>query len=523
MSQAITFYQRESFVYIVAIIASVLLSAWINTHEAVINVDAICYILSAEALSQFDLHGAMHVCPQAKWPFYSVLIYGLAKITTLSYIAAAYLLDAIFSALSVITFIAIVARTRSLCTGTTNAAPRTQKTCTSYMWLAMFVILASHQFNSVRQYIVRDHGFWAFYLASIYFLLQYVENASWKRALAWNASLLAATLFRIEGAIFLLVLPFVTFFLPTFSWRQRATRFIQLYAPTLIVCVGIALWLLLHPQQTLEKLGRVHEVINQLQNGIALIAERFQDTKQAMSQHVLSYDAARDAGLVLVLTLLIWYVVTVCGNLSWPYTLLVLYAWFTRAASFKRTTLFVLGAYLLINLFITFGFFAQHLFLAKRYLIAFSLVLMVWVPFALDKLWQQTTEKRIWFSIATAAILLSAAVGIISFGYSKNYLHEAGTWVAKNVPEKAAVYVNDYQLMYYTERYRQDFFPTIERYTRTDTLSQGKWKQYDYLALRIGKHDHERQLAFLQKLSLSPAKEFVNERGDKVVIYKVRR
>ena len=75
------------------------------------------------------------------------------------------------------------------------------------MWFALGVILLSHQFNSVRQYIVRDHGFWAFYLVSLYFLLKYVEDVSWKNALAWSASLLMATLFRIEGAIFLLTLP----------------------------------------------------------------------------------------------------------------------------------------------------------------------------------------------------------------------------------------------------------------------------------------------------------------------------
>ena len=496
-------------VYLIAITMSVLLSAWINTHESVINVDAICYVLSAEALGQFDLSGAMHVCPQAKWPFYSLLIYALSKITTVSYVTSAYLLDGFFSAISVVTFVAIVSvlsQSRRL------------------VWFALLVVLLSHQFNSVREYIVRDHGFWTFYLVSVYFLLQYVDGFKKKYALVWSASLLAATLFRIEGAIFLLVLPFIVWCFPAISLRRRWSHFLMLYAPMLVLAAGIVAWLALHPQQSLEKLGRVHEVINQAQHGIALMAERYHDTKQALLQHVLSSDAARDAGLMLILMVCVWYLINVFGNLSWIYSALVFYAWTTQAAKLKRSHSLVLSAYLIINLCVTFAFFAQHLFLAKRYLIAFSLVLMLWVPFALERLWVQAAHlraARIGLATTAIAILITSLGGIFHFGYSKSYIHDAGTWIANNVPENASIYLNDYQLMYYSKHYRQDFFNTATRYTHTDTLSNGQWKQYDYLALRIGKHDYDKNLAVLQELRTSPTKEFTNERGDKIVIYNV--
>ena len=58
-------------------------------------------------------------------------------------------------------------------------------------------------------------------------------------------------------------------------------------------------WMLLHPQQSLDKLGRVHEVLNQFQHGIALIGERYNDTTKALVLHVLPYEAARDAGMYL--------------------------------------------------------------------------------------------------------------------------------------------------------------------------------------------------------------------------------
>ena len=499
MTREGAFYQREGFIYFVAILASILLSTWINSHETVINVDAICYILSADTFARAGLHEAMLVCPQAKWPFYSVLIYSLSAVTSFSYITAAYVLDGFFSLLTVVTFVAVIKEL--------SGSRR-------LMWLGLTVILLSHQFNSVRQYIVRDHGFWAFYLASLFFLLRYFSSLHWRHALAWSISLLIAAMFRIEGALFLLTLPFLSWFCFNYSRKQRASLFLSLYLPVLGIVACIAGWQLLHPQQTLNQLGRVHEIVNQFQHGITITLENFVATKQALAQHVLSKDSVRDAGLILTLTLSICYVFSVLGNLSWIYSLLLAYAFITRAARFTRQSWLVLSGYLLVNLLITAVFFVQHLFLSKRYLIALSLILMFWVPFALNKLLQQAVHwrGRLLLAGATAMVLISSLGGIIDFGYSKAYIRDAGTWVAKNVPEKAAVYINDYQVMYYAQRYR----------THLDASPAAKWRDYDYIVLRVGKQENAETLALVQEIPLAPVKAFMNKRGDKVLIYRSR-
>src|SRR5690348_14111251 len=102
------YLQRTSFLYGFAILISILFSLWINSYETVINPDAICYLYSAKEVGRSGLHDAMQLCPQAKWPFYSILIFTMAKITHLSYTTSAFLLDGLFSALSVVMFIAIV-------------------------------------------------------------------------------------------------------------------------------------------------------------------------------------------------------------------------------------------------------------------------------------------------------------------------------------------------------------------------------------------------------------------------------
>src|SRR6185312_11171405 len=194
------------FIYGFAVLFSILLSGWAAIKTSVINPDAICYLYSAAAMSK-GLVVATHLCAQAKWPFYSMLIFGLSRITDFSYLVAAYLLDGFFSLISVVTFIAIVSQLTLR---------------TRVVALSAVVILLAHEFNSLRVEIVRDHGFWAFYLLSLFFLLQYFNAANitrrqktrnqWCYALLWSVSLVIAALFRIEGVVFLLLLPLLVFF-----------------------------------------------------------------------------------------------------------------------------------------------------------------------------------------------------------------------------------------------------------------------------------------------------------------------
>jgi hypothetical protein len=486
--------------YLVAGVISVLLSAWINMRELVINPDAICYLLSAQAITEQGFNAGMHLCPQAIWPFYSLLLSTVVKLTHVSYQSAAYAVDGLFTLMTVTTFIAII--------DTLGASKR-------IWWLAAAVILLSHEFNYVRQYIVRDHGFWAFYLLSLFFMLRFVLSrasgvSGWLYALAWSISLGVATLFRIEGAIFMLALPFAVFFMTQQTWRERGKAFLMLNLLTIITGAAIIVWVMTNPSAVMEKLGRLPEVMTQLQSGVHIMLDRYQAMRTAMIEHVLTLEAARDASLVLTLTLLFWYALNVIGNLSWIYSALVIYAWVSRAAKFASPALIVLLAYVLVNLAITLGFFAEHLFLAKRYLIAFTLSLMIWVPYALDHLIGKSTQVRYRTALYTVSllVLVSAVGGMFDFGHSKLYIRQAGNWLAVNVPSNAKLYVNDPQLMYYSEHNRDVFFKVIKN-------PLGEWQQYDYIALRLRQGEK-------QTLPLSSVAEFANKRGDNVVIYKIK-
>lgn len=494
-------------IYLAAILASFLFS-YIASQRSIINPDGICYLMSAEDIGTNSLSHAMRLCMQSHWPLFSILIHGLHTFTHLSYATAGYTINAWFSAWSVFMFILIVQRMGGQ--GMT-------------LLYAAITILFAHEFNAVREYIVRDHGFWAFYLTSIWLMMRYLEQPTLKWASCWHASLFLAALFRIEGSIFLFALPFLVWFNKDFTWKQRTYAFFKLHVPSICLLAMLVMVVSFYQQDILKHVGRYHEVYEQLQYGTNIIVERFAHAKAQLAAHVLTPDSAGKAGVVLVLMIASWFIVSLIVNLSFGYSLLVGYAWIKKL-QLPRPAVLVMLAYLILNLMITLVFLLEHFFLSKRYLVASSLVLMFWIPFALTKLSEKKfTRLHLTYATAIALFIIASAVsGIFDFGYSKFYIKNAGNWLAKEVPSNAKLYANDFQLMYYSKHYGNDIFKLLPTFVTMTPISEKHWREYDYIALRLTKHQ-KKHLPSMNGFVEPPVQMFSNKRGDKVVIYKIDR
>jgi len=487
-------------VYLFATIASILLSCSAAFRTSVINPDGFCYVQSA-ATMPMGLSTAMHLCGQAQWPFYSILIFGVMKITHVAQIPAAFLLNGMLTLISVLIFIAI--------TQVLTSSKR-------IVWLAAGVILLAHEFNAARTDVIRDHGFWAFYLVSLFCLLKYFHMPRWRYAITWSIALIVATLFRIEGAIFLLAIPFAAWFDCRVKWGARVKSFLQLNSLTILALVALLLYAAGHSQQSF---GRLNEVQFQLVHGVTAITQIFQDKAAALGQSVLSIYSARDANLVLFLMLISWYVVSAAINLSLVYAALVIYAWWKKLLPNDFSARLALWSYVIVNVIITSIFLVENFFLTKRYLMALSLTLMFWVPFALNDLIQQWHIKKWPLMLALFFVAFYAAGGIIDFGYSKKYLREAGDWLATNTAQTASIYTNDFGVMYYSNHFDNTIFSKFIGFRDVSVIAHGKWRQYDYLALCFDKRDPTAKI--MAEIPMKPVQDFKNKRGDEVVIYKV--
>ena len=503
-------WRKQSTPYVIAGFISLVLSAWISLQAGVINPDAICYLLSAQTIGTSGLPAAMKLCGQAQWPFYSVLIYTIAHTTHLSFAVSAYFLNSIFTLLSVIFFMLIVERL---------GANR------NTIWLAAAVILLAHHFLDVRQYIIRDHGFWAAYLAAVYCLLVFYKHPTKRYALYFNISLLMATLFRIEGLVFLILAPFITWFIRDHTFKSRLRLFLMLITP--IACIGliavIALWLKSQSEIVhISRLQYLYQQINQLHD---FAISRYTAGKDMLTRYVLPLEAAADAGSIWLTVLMMSYLLNIFTNLTPVYAFLVLYAWIYQLPKQENPTMrnnnVVIYGFILINILITATFFAEYFFLSQRYLIALTLMLMTWVPFALNHLLSHWQEKRsrIIYICASILIIVYALTAIINFRDSKVYIYQAGNWLNQHVPNDKTIYSNDMQVMYYSNHFGNTIFQHLTDKFSWAELNNQQWKQADYVALRVNEHDAADAKPILDQIHTQPLATFSNKRGDKVYIY----
>jgi hypothetical protein len=490
----------DNIIYIIAGMISLFLSYWLNAHDIVINPDGICYLQSAATITSTSTHAAMQLCGQAQWPLYSLLISSVMMLLHVSYLHAAQCINSIFSLISVLAFIAIVKEL--------GASKRV-------LWFSALTILLAHDFNGERSEIIRDHGYWALYLLSLGALLIYTRTLKFKHALLWSFAICVATLFRIEGAFFVLLMPWLCC-LQKSSFKKRLLVLLQLNVLVLIIIAALMLCYALVPHQTFS-LSRLSEVQFQIMHGFGLVFQHFEAAATGLTTHVFSAYEVGNGENVLTLLLIVWYLFKLISCVSLIYTLLIIYAWKNKLLSLKPSAKMVIWGYIFINLAITFLFLAQNMFIAKRYLIALVLTLIIWVPFALDRLIQYKKS----FVAILILIFITSVSGIVSFGFSKEYIYEAGNWLNNHVSAQEKVYSNDLMIMYYSQHFGNEIFTLAPLYANLNYLSQDKWKQYDYLAIRTYKRDENESAQLFKSSALIPIKTFSNKRDDKVVIYQV--
>lgn len=501
-------------IYTLGALFSILLS-FVITHKVwVVNPDAVCYLQAAYSFNE-KIPGIMSLCGQAKWPFYSIMIGSIARLTTFSYLHAAYFLNGFFSLLTVIFFIKIVAFISENLELKATDKKR-------LLWLALLTILFSHDFNATREYIIRDHGYWAFNLFSILCLLYYFRFEKLIYAWAFSVSLMIATLFRIEGAIFLALIPFAAFLNKRSPFWSRLYQFFALNTVSLVLLlIGIG-WLVMHPIN-LHSYKRLEDLQFQVFHGFGFLLQRYYWQGNALISHVLGHGTPMIGAFILFVSLLTWYFVKIITNLSVIYSLLVVYAWIKlslQKAEFARLVLF---SYVAVNVLITLVFLGENMFLSKRYVLALTLTLMIWVPFVLNHLLAQWQARKWPVLLVFFCILLTALGGVFEFGYSKKYIYEAGLWLKNNVPENATLYSNDFQVMFYSDHFGNGIFKTSRAYIDPGLrkiLVKQEWKKYDYMALRFTKKDIEKNYKLIQKITWKPVMAFGNKRGDQVLIYR---
>jgi hypothetical protein len=475
----------------------------------VINNDGILYLRVAALFDQGDWNGGLALYG---WPFYSLLIAALHRWSALSFEHSAHLLSALFFAVTVFSFVTLV---KDL-----GGARR------ELLIAAAALILLHPASNDYRSFVIRDAGYWAFYLVGIVLFLRFQRESGAKRALGWGAAMWVATLFRIEGSVILSLLPFVLLVKPNASLKRRLALVLQAHA-VLIALVAAALAGYLFAGRLLQW-GRMLDLILFLQQFGEQLSTGLQQKATALDQAILNEYSSQYALAGVIALLFVILGAKAIAVLNVVYAALAAHGLsrFAPGPEVRAT----LACLVLLNLAIVIVFLVPMFYLQGRFVIPLALILMLPAPFSVTSLYEgwrarrggEAGAKQWLFPAVCGALLLVGADSLLSFGPSKDYLKQAGVWLKQNTRSEAKLYSDSEIVTYYADKPATNWKREFSREEALKLIDCEGERGYDYLALTVSRKQPEHASLVTTKLKRAPVARFRNKRGDEVLIFVVQ-
>ncbi len=409
--------------------ASVLLAAWMQyIQHGWINPDTVLYFEHARLISLGDWHGAMAVYP---WPFYGAAIAAVHKLG-FSIHFAAQLLNMLFFGIAMAGFLKII----QLAGGTNRAM------------LAGTLLVFGSQYivGDVLEMLMRDEGFWAFYLFAIFFFMRFYARQATQDAISWQLCIGIATLFRIEGLMYAAFLPLAWLLRQDMPIATRTTKMLASYSLSLIALMLLIIVIAISPQLNVQDFGRLNEIFTfslhqELINKLLMQAD-------IMSEQVLGKYLEEFAVQGLLLTFL--YIIAAKIVTATGFIGLGL-AWFgvkSRQSLFTKQIYTVMLTILAISLMSMLFTITKVFVLSGRYVVPFAWILLIFSAFFWTALSKQKPNH--WIHVLICIVLLFGFIkNILPKQDGYNYQQQAVEWIHTNKTHNLSIFYDDERVRFY--------------------------------------------------------------------------
>lgn len=465
-----------------AFLGSLLLSlAAVQGH--LINRDGIYYLETARAILDSGLAAGLE---NGEWAFLPVLIAALSGSTGLTTEMAAHCLNALLMAGACSLLVAWVRE-------------RTPEDA----WAACLVVLAMPAFNQYRHEILREFGFWFFSLLGLWLAMRWEETQRRPLAVASQAALALAVLFRLEAAVFYPAL---------MLWQamaapagDKARRVLTIGALPL---AGGLLAILLFGTGWLKPPARLLyylDVANPLHIGQA-IGEAASRMSEAVFKHKYSRE---EAGYVFFFGLLSIIPVKFL-QLAGVFLVPLAYRFSVRPAGEWLARWQPLPWALLAYLLVLVAFVTYQFFLVGRYVSMLHWLLVPPVAGGLALLLRRSPR---WKAPIIALALATMAANVVSLSPRKTHIVEAGRWLAANVVDRSRVGIDNGRIAHYAG-WPGRASVILPRELLAQALEE---RRLDLVVIEVPRKDAQAE-AWLGKNRLREIRRFENRAGEAVIV-----
>lgn len=495
--------QRHFFWCIVA--SSLLLAAWMQyIQHGWINPDSVLYFEQARLFAQNDWHGILKVY---EWPLYGICIGIVHKLTSLGIQTSAQLLNMLFFGLATASFLQLI-----------KFAGGNNRT-----WLMGTLLLFSSQYivGDVLEMLLRDEGFWAFYLSALVFFIRYLEREKVSDAIMWQICIIIATLFRIEAMLFLLFLPLMFLFKqPDSSMKKKLQQTLNSYSISFFLGLALTVALFTQPQLSISDFGRLDEIFTS--NLYQQFTQKLFTKVDIMSKEVLGgyLEEFAISGLLLTfLYVIASKIITATGLIGTGLALLELKSPTGKMPPIVKNVFIVVGIIAAISMALI---IIKVFVLSSRYAVALAWILLIFASFQLSYLSSHSNKKlRDTFTALCIILCLCFIKNILPKHEGYNYQQDAVTWISSYNIQNEPVFYDDSRMRYYANRQFigtgvPNFIELKNAYINKSIYA------YKFLIINNSKKHNESEKLILEKLpNFIEIKRFSSPKDkNQVVIYK---
>ena len=490
----------------IAALVTIFVSIWIIVTDDLINSDGVLYLEVAAKMLAGDWLAAVN---QYSWPFYSLLIAAVSKISFLPLESSAYVVGVLVQALLTFMFV----RCAQALGGNTKVAI-----------FAAILILTNVTMNGYRDQIIRDFGYWAFFFTALYYFLRHQEFKLPKYAIGFSLSMIVATLFRIEGIIFLIAAPIMVLFYNK-EHKKNIVSLLWLLSPVILIAFIALITALV--TDVPGHVGRITDPFFYLNDAYQNIVSGISE-KGSLLENTILLGGARDMGtesmFAILAMMLVAKIVSASGVIPLFFSM-TSYASKEVHSNIRNTH--VINSFIIINLLVLSVFLLSHLFLSPRYTMTMALLITLPAAFGLSHFMEMSGDGGKWRKRGKTLIIIMLVYmfldGITSFGSSKHYIKESGMWLSERIGSNERLVSNERAIYYYSGK-EVDIKAIGLVHSRIEELEiiERIKNKFDYLAIGISRKQKEYEGDLIEWFGSKPIYKKTNERGDSVVIFKLK-
>lgn len=467
-----------------------MIAIWIvYIQQGWVTQDSILYYEMARLISLGEWKSAYEMF---QWPFYPALVALIHTITHLSFQHSGNLLSVIFITITAWGLTQIVA--------SIGGSARAQV-------LSVIILLGSRYIvGDIMPMSTRDQGYWAMMTIALWQFILFHQHRRLSSAMFWQVFAIVGTLFRIEGAVLLVTLPWLVFMLPKRTLKQKQTAFfwsVSLLIAGLITGIIVLLFLqiteLAHVK--LYHLGRIKEILSVFSDIANNINHNFLYRVDMMRDEVIGEPFKEFAWFTFVLSLFSISVVKCVFVAGVAPAILTIAYRRTSKSLFESNALRILLAVLLITWITGCIVILRSNILSGRYVIIFGIVLVAISAVILDDQLKRSSKQSLKQKYLLYICILIISTGLIGNIWPKKagYAHErdAVEYVKNQLKaDQKALYTTSRQHFYAGATYRAgDFDDWLFVVKSINDLSVN---DYAYLVIRMDiNQDTEAKEAYL--------------------------